>query len=42
VWNLGPLARGAGLGDMLRLGVLVQRLRKLELPPLAAVLDTPR
>src|SRR5581483_6090137 len=30
------------VGDRLRLGVLVQRLRKLELPPLAAVLDTPR
>ena len=40
LWNLGPLATGAGLGDLLRLGVLVQRLRKLELPPLAAVLGS--
>ena len=38
LWNLGPLAVGAGLGDLLRLNALVRRLRKLELPPLASVL----
>jgi phthiodiolone/phenolphthiodiolone dimycocerosates ketoreductase len=38
VWNLGPLAVGAGLGDLLRLNALIRRLRKLEVPPLASVL----
>lgn len=42
MWNLGPLATGAGVGELLRLAVLVQRLRKLELPPLAAVLSPSR
>jgi phthiodiolone/phenolphthiodiolone dimycocerosates ketoreductase len=38
VWNLGPLAVGAGLNDLLRLNALVRRLQKLEVPPLASVL----
>ncbi len=38
LWNLGPLAVGAGLGDLLRLNALIRRLRKLDVPPLASVL----
>ena len=29
IWNIGPLATGAGPGDLLKLAVLVRRLRKL-------------
>jgi phthiodiolone/phenolphthiodiolone dimycocerosates ketoreductase len=29
IWNVGPLASGAGAADMLRLGALVRRLRRL-------------
>src|SRR5262249_42452087 len=31
IWNIGPLATGAGPADIVRLGVLIRRLRKLEL-----------
>lgn len=32
IWNVGPLATGAGPADLLRLAVLIRRLRKLSLP----------
>jgi phthiodiolone/phenolphthiodiolone dimycocerosates ketoreductase len=33
IWNLGPLANGGSAADVLRLGVLVRRLRRLPLSP---------
>ena len=33
LWNLGPIVMRAGLPDVLRLGVLIRRLRKLPLAP---------
>jgi phthiodiolone/phenolphthiodiolone dimycocerosates ketoreductase len=33
LWNVGPLATGAGIQDMFRLAALIRRLRKLPLPP---------
>jgi phthiodiolone/phenolphthiodiolone dimycocerosates ketoreductase len=33
IWNIGPLANGAGLGDMVRLATLIRRLRKITLRP---------
>jgi len=33
IWNVGPLATGAGPGDLLKLARLVRRLRKLPLRP---------
>jgi phthiodiolone/phenolphthiodiolone dimycocerosates ketoreductase len=36
IWNLGPLATGGGPGDIVRLGQLVHRLRKLPLAPRTA------
>jgi phthiodiolone/phenolphthiodiolone dimycocerosates ketoreductase len=32
IWNIGPLATGAGPADIVRLGLLVRKLRKLPLP----------
>ena len=29
MWNIGPLATGAGPGDLLRLAALVRRLRRI-------------
>jgi phthiodiolone/phenolphthiodiolone dimycocerosates ketoreductase len=29
IWNVGPLASGAGPADLLRLGALVRRLRRI-------------
>ncbi|MFQ5667381.1 MAG: hypothetical protein ACE5I7_13260, partial [Candidatus Binatia bacterium] len=29
IWNIGPLATGAGAGDLLRLWTLIRRLKKL-------------
>jgi hypothetical protein len=31
IWNVGPLASGAGAGDVVRLALLIRRLRKLPL-----------
>jgi phthiodiolone/phenolphthiodiolone dimycocerosates ketoreductase len=33
LWNIGPLATGAGARDFLSLFTLIRRLRKIELPP---------
>jgi phthiodiolone/phenolphthiodiolone dimycocerosates ketoreductase len=33
IWNIGPLATGAGAADLVRLALLVRRLRRLILPP---------
>jgi phthiodiolone/phenolphthiodiolone dimycocerosates ketoreductase len=41
IWNLGPLATGAGVGDVLRLALLVRRLRRLPLPPRRLGLPAP-
>jgi phthiodiolone/phenolphthiodiolone dimycocerosates ketoreductase len=32
IWNIGPLASGAGPADIMRLAMLVRKLRKLPLP----------
>jgi phthiodiolone/phenolphthiodiolone dimycocerosates ketoreductase len=32
IWNVGPLAAGAGLRDLLQLAILIRRMRKLPLP----------
>lgn len=32
IWNIGPMATGAGPGGLLKLAVLIRRLRKLPLP----------
>jgi phthiodiolone/phenolphthiodiolone dimycocerosates ketoreductase len=37
LWNIGPLASGAGFGDLVKLATLIRRLRKIELPPRAIV-----
>jgi len=42
IWNVGPLASGASAADLLKLGVLIRRLRKLPLPPRATVADARR
>ncbi len=31
IWNIGPLATGAGVGDMLRLALLIRKLRRVRL-----------
>jgi phthiodiolone/phenolphthiodiolone dimycocerosates ketoreductase len=33
IWNIGPVATGASASDIVRLGLLVRRLRRLPLPP---------
>jgi phthiodiolone/phenolphthiodiolone dimycocerosates ketoreductase len=32
IWNIGPLASGAGPGDLLRLALLIRKLRRIPLP----------
>jgi phthiodiolone/phenolphthiodiolone dimycocerosates ketoreductase len=32
IWNIGPLAKGASLGELFRLAVLIRRLRRIALP----------
>ncbi len=32
IWNIGPLATGAGPGDLLRLALLIRKLRRIPLP----------
>jgi phthiodiolone/phenolphthiodiolone dimycocerosates ketoreductase len=36
IWNIGPLVTGASGADIMRLGVLIRRLRKLSLVPRSA------
>jgi phthiodiolone/phenolphthiodiolone dimycocerosates ketoreductase len=41
IWNIGPLALGAGAGAIVRLAVLIRRLRRLPLPPRSAPAAAP-